>query len=344
MSRRLQGALLLAFVLSGFSGLVFEVVWVRVATLVLGVTIQGVSIILAAFMGGLALGSWLSSRLGQVSPYAYSAVEGLVAATGLGVTLFLQHLAGVRLPTSVEMLAIVAGTVLPTTLMGATLPLLVRVVAQFGGSASWVGALYGTNTLGAVVGAFLTDFLLVPHLGISHSALLAALCNLTAAALGFTLRTGTVVEAPVSRPAPDRDLLTLVVAYALCGFAGLGLQIAWTRLLMMFSPSTAYIFSTILTVFLAGLAVGSALAARPAARSTDPAPVFLMLTSALAALSLSTIFLLHPLQAGLQKPWFASVFGSSGSELLVAQCLVRSLALFGMPTMLMGAAFPYACR
>jgi len=208
-------ALHLLFFCSGLSGLLYQVVWVRQFGHVYGNTIHSASMVVAIFMlglgaGGYLLGTWADRRY-QSRPdslvRAYAVLETLIAGWGLLISLLLPYLAAVvaRLSsygtgpvgwhelTMVSYLsraAIAVGLLAPmTVLMGGTFTVLVRAQVRSDlGSSGWrIALLYGTNTLGAASGAFLTDFVLIPQLGLLVTQFVAVALNLVAAAGSFGL-------------------------------------------------------------------------------------------------------------------------------------------------------------
>jgi spermidine synthase len=357
------------FVLSGFSGLVLEVIWVRLATLALGITIHAVAVIVAAFMAGLAIGSYLFGRIADARRLRlsfYAILEGGIAILGLGVTWLLQSMPGFVAAAGIRSSfhpAIEAGSVfilvlLPCILMGGTLPILSRTLADAAGTSRWVGWLYGCNTLGAVAGAFLADFSLVPSIGVTRTVFVAVACNGLAALLSVMVARWLNPE-----PAADMPLLParsdraapwlLYVSYGITGFATLGLQMTWTRLFLMYMPGRAFVFSIILTTFLAGLAIGSGSAAGWAARSKRPAMVLVGMQVSLAVTALAGVLWINSVDRTLIVPDIAGQIlkiarlgpsGSTGFRYEVLQGLGRAIALFALPTWLMGAIFPFMSR
>jgi len=359
--------MLAVFVLSGFSGLILEVVWVRLATLALGITIHAIAVVVAAFMAGLAIGSclfgrWADARRPRLA--IYSALEGGIAILGLSTTwLLLQMPRWVAAvspngngPSAMEAVLVFCVVLLPCILMGATLPVLSRTLAGPAGASRWVGWLYGFNTLGAVSGAFLADFALIPSIGVTMTALTAVACN-GLAALSSLILAGRcpASAADAARPARPSQAAPwpLYLAYGICGFAALGLQLTWTRLFLMYMPSRAFVFSLILTTFLGGLAIGSAGAAGWATRSGRPALVLVGMQALLAGTALVGVLWLNPVDramlnpivnASLLKAARLGAADSIGFRFDALQGLGRAIALFALPTLLMGAIFPFISR
>lgn len=195
----------LCFFLSGASGLVFEVIWTRMLTLVFGASTPAISTVLSAFMGGLALGSFIFGRFTDRLKFpilTYAAMEAGVGVLALVIPFVIRGVyppfshwvtnhGGNRFDVFTLLRFVVVALVLlpPTTLMGATLPLLARhFVRQGGGVGQRVGALYAVNTFGAVAGTFLAGFFLLPGMGLSFTNAVAACTNLALAALIVVFR------------------------------------------------------------------------------------------------------------------------------------------------------------
>lgn len=296
----------IAFFLSGASSLIFQSLWTRMLHHVFGATSVAISSVLTAFMAGLGLGAWLFGR------YADRIRRPLLvyAAAELGV-----GLCGLLIPTLVRadgwlsdvngwlrytleadsfgfMLArfacVLPILIVPTTLMGSTLPLLARhfVPAQGAAAATSrrVGALYAVNTLGAVAGVFLGSFVLMPWAGVHHTNLVAVSLNLLLAASIWLLRkqlrpamddadaeadAGPVEpdapsddEAPATLDAPISPLARKLAlwTFGVSGACALGYEVVWSRALSMVIGSSVHSFALILLTFLVGIAGGSALA------------------------------------------------------------------------------------
>ncbi|MBI5366790.1 MAG: fused MFS/spermidine synthase [Planctomycetes bacterium] len=218
---RVEWAYLGFFFLSGLSGLVYEVLWTRLLTRHLGNTTYSVSTVLTAFMGGLALGSWLLGRVRR--PLRWLAVYGvlelgigawcllapaLVELTPVPLRAVYDSLVDHPAPFALLRFALAAGILLvPTTLMGATLPALARhFVVDAASFARRLGRLYAVNTLGAVAGALLCGFYLIPEFGQTAANRVAAGLNLligaAALALGARNRVAAAPVAPASSPSP----------------------------------------------------------------------------------------------------------------------------------------------
>jgi spermidine synthase len=269
------------FFASGAAGLVFEGLWFRQATLCFGSSVWASSVVLSAFMAGLALGGALAARAGERLKHplrAYAALEAVVALSGVALVYALpalgRALAPGLLPLSeqssllhaVRFALAFALLLVPSTAMGATLPLvaraLVREKREFG---SVLGLLYGVNTLGAVLGVSSTELLWVGPLGIRGTSFVAGVANLSASALALIIARRTAAlatpDAVSARRAPLGPLARRVLAAAfVSGFTLLALEVVWLRILMLFLNSTALAFAMVLATVLAGIAGGGLIA------------------------------------------------------------------------------------
>ena len=341
-------ALALLFLASGFSALVYQIVWLRLLALVFGVTVYAASAVLTSFMAGLALGSWLGGRAADRvrSPLrAFAYVELGIGVSALAVP-FLLELAqmlylrihaqapdAAALLTAARVVCSALVLLIPTTLMGASLPLLSRHVTSGGGTAaSRVGALYAANTCGAILGTFAAGFFLIGGLGITATTRLAAAVNALVGMTALVLGTRTAAATASADAGEDRGRRTAVqrrvlAALVVAGFAGLALEVVWFRILVLFIPATTYAFSTMLAVVLLGIALGAALGAFRAGRTADP-------LRSLARLQIGTgvavLLSMAFLAATYRRGW-----RTSG---MVQACIVAMLPA----TMLMGATFPLA--
>jgi spermidine synthase len=287
----------LLFFCSGVSGLIYQVVWVRSFGNVFGNTIYSASLVVAVFMAGLGVGSYLvgawSDRRYATQPEslvrAYAYVELVIGLMGLGISAFLPHLGQVsalvssysREPTGWFVLsatsylaraaiAIVLLTPI-TVLMGGTLTLLIRhlVRADLSNSAWRIAVLYAVNTAGAALGCFLTDFSLVPAFGLQRTQMIAAGLNVLAGVGALYLSSRAKVVRPKRdktmsrtkvRMKPDTTMTPLILtslALAMTGFAAMGIEILWLRHFSILLGAFRAVFSLLLTVILLGIGVGS---------------------------------------------------------------------------------------
>jgi len=280
----------LLFLLSGATGLVYELLWVRLLYQAFGSTIQSVTTVVAAYMGGLGLGAWWLGRRADRHPNPaalYGRLEIAIGVFGLlsPLVLSLAHQVYVALARSFGLggavsLALRFGLaalvlLVPTTLMGGTLPVLTRAFmgAERERLRRALGRLYGLNTLGAVAGAALAGFVLIERVGIRLSLWGTAAVNL---ALGLAaLALAAPLELPPVPPSPPRAggggavRRAALALLAVTAFASLLDEIAWTRVLVMVVGGSTYAFTLVLLVFLLGIGLGSAYVAR--GRAAGPA-------------------------------------------------------------------------
>ncbi|HYM60066.1 MAG TPA: spermidine synthase [Thermoanaerobaculia bacterium] len=271
-------ALCLIFFLSGTSALLFETLWFRLAGLTFGNSVWASSMVLASFMGGLALGNHLAGRLAaslRRPLRAYAALEAAIGASGLALVLVFPSLSSLfvllfrplldhplllnplRLGISFVLMAI------PTTAMGATLPLLVGTLARRESSyGRLLGRLYGWNTLRAVAGALAGETVLIGALGIRGTGVVAALLNGIAVLGTLTIARRIQSEGVVAPPPGERAERgggVLLVAAFLSGGLLLALEVVWFRFLLLFTDGTTLAFAVMPAVVLLGIATGGLL-------------------------------------------------------------------------------------
>jgi len=280
------------FLASGAASLIYQVVWFKQLQFVLGSSTFAVSMTVAGFFFGLSLGSWLGGKLADRvrRPLgAYALLELALGILAILVTLFLSNwsawapgLAPLVGDPSFKggLLTVVFsfGTlVLPTMLMGATLPILAKhVVREHTVLAQRIGVLYGVNTLGAAIGCAAVGFVLIGALGVLQSAFAGSLVYLSNAALagvltrraarnGSSAATTSVAAPQTSPPAPtDSSWRTtvLVAVFAVSGFASIAYEVLWFRVLANFQVHTVFAFSAMLATYLVGLVLGAFICAR----------------------------------------------------------------------------------
>ena len=359
------------FFLSGLCGLIYEVVWARQFILVFGVTTLSVSTILTAFMGGLALGSWHFGRIADQKGRLltlYGFLEMGIGLYALFLLLVFPHLPRLYSPIlrffgegywisliprfSLSVILLI----LPTTLMGGTLPVLGGFFVQtFNHLGKRLGALYAVNTFGGVAGSFLTGFFLLSFLGANLSMVLAALTNLALGAFALWLARSwpresflglkskekkESQEAIPFRKFPTAPAVVLVV-FGVSGFAALAYEVLWTRTLVFILGSHTYAFTTLLMAFLMGIALGGAVFARIADRTARPVLLLFILQVliGLSAIVLMMIFKRMPdWFGGWAQMAHAAWWKFAGLEFFV--CFLLML----LPTFCMGGTFPLGVK
>jgi len=346
------------FFFSGVTGLIYELLWVRVLYQSFGSTIQSVTTVVAAYMGGLGLGAWAlgkvadrSSRPARLYGWLEIAIGvfGIVSPLVLGVAhwiyvgtagaLALGGTASVALRFGLAALVLLV----PTTLMGGTLPVLTRALMgeDRGMLKPSLGRLYGLNTLGAMVGTALAGFFLIELVGVRASLWATALLNFAIGVTAIRLGRETNLSAATSDPQPlgPRDPLH-TLALALLGataFASLLDEIAWTRVLIMIVGGSTYAFTLVLLVFLLGIGIGSVIVARRSTPRPDTA-ASAALAQGITGVGAAGLFVFF----GLLPTYIIAVFqienlGAPGRLLLMG---VAVGAVVLIPAIGMGMTFP----
>ena len=251
-------------VFSGCAGLIYQVTWVRLLGLSLGSTSASVSTVISAFFLGLALGSYLTERItrntqGSFVPYILvETLIGLFGLISLPILLNLDHLL-VLAPafgTSLTLKFLLSASLLlvPSTCIGATFPIMAAIMVRKEGEiGAKISQLYGFNTLGAVFGASLGGFLIIPTVGLSGSIYLAATLNFLVAMAAMTIwmivRKDTVSNQvqendanALSKIPFDLKIFNATLTLILTGFVSIAMQIGWTKYLAIFTGSTIYGF------------------------------------------------------------------------------------------------------
>jgi spermidine synthase len=348
--------------------LIYQVMWLRMLALVFGVTVYAASTVLASFMAGLALGSYSAGRVaGRLrSPLlVFGLIEIGIGATAFATPALLDVAKDVwialqpSLPSSLPVItfarfaAAFAVLIVPTTLMGATLPVVMEsALVKDRAVASRIGLLYAANTTGAIVGALTAGFYLVSHIGIDGSFKIAALSNamigLIAIALAWARRPG----AATARATPDHGHQPVVLdasttpaaqravlwTFALSGLLSLAIEIVWFRMLVVFLRPTAYAFTLMLAAVLAGIAIGSAIAT-PLLRRRGPwLAVLTVVQLAIAITAVLSFNSLSQLQPTAER--VAPFIVSLGIDPYLAPILVACLMAMLPTTLLLGFAFP----
>ena len=344
---------------SGVASLIYQVLWVKQLSLIVGTDVYAVTIGVSAFFGGLALGSVYFGRWADrvARPLKlYAALEAAVAVVGVAATLALGASAPLFawLETAAGLLAWALPLVLvaiPAALMGGTLPVMMRnLTPQFGRVGGVGGTLYAANTTGAVAGALLAPFVLIPAFGVQGAASAAAVFNLAAAAGALLLNRGAEHRAATNPSftvshSPKIAPIALIL-YSLAGGIALGYEVVWSQTVVQFMSTRSFAFAIVLATYLAGLGTGAAMAARRADRLRHPLGVFGLLIAAAGALALIEIAGLGRWLVIVQTQAEAAVLTLTGDDLagMCARFAVAALATVFIPTVLLGAAFPVVLR
>ncbi|HTY37123.1 MAG TPA: fused MFS/spermidine synthase [Bacteroidota bacterium] len=277
------GTIALLFIISGATGLIYQVAWFKYLSLFLGNTTYAQTIVLATFMGGLAIGASLWGRRADrsASPIRlYAALEFFIGLYCLLYPwimsvvkyIFVMIVLALDLPSDgvavllFKLIISVVTLLLPTILMGGTLPVLVRFLSSsVEESGRNVATLYFLNSFGAVVGSLLAGFFLVPMAGLRATVLSAGSVNILIAAIAFGLGRRAQVLTASSETAPetefpsvpDRQVLLAIVVAGVSGLAAMIYEVAWVRLLIPVLGSSTYSYTLMLVAFIAGITIGS---------------------------------------------------------------------------------------
>jgi len=350
------------FFLSGATSLVYQVVWVRELGLVFGHSTYAITAVLAAFMAGLALGSAVFARRAarisnplrvyaglEIGMGLYCACVPFLLAAGAGTYFGTQRALGLSYEqlSLVQFGVVVLLLLLPTALMGGTLPVLSQALAA--GAARpgrTAGTLYAVNTTGAVVGVVLAGYVLLPMFGNHATTHLAAAANLAIGglALVWSRRLDLRIPHAVSERAADVEpraslpvLLTLL-ALGVSGAVSMAYEIAWTRALTLVIGSSTYAFTAVLTSFLVGIAGGSALYSRwSSAREASPA-TFAALQAGIAVTVTLTLLVFER----VPEIFLAGLGVSDAPGFVQGLQVAISLLTLLASTLLIGATLPCA--
>jgi len=345
--------LLLLLAGSGCAALIYEIVWLQLLQLVIGSSAVSLGLLLAAYMGGLCIGSALLRRVVSSHRNAlrvYACLELGIAAFGL-ITLFGLPLIG-RLylagPTS-GMAGVISRGILaalcllpPTLLMGASFPAIARSLETSPKALPRLGFLYSANIAGAVIGSLVSGFYLLRLYDMAVATYVAAVINITIALSAFLLGTKASSK-QFSRPVPASlkrapGVSFVYLAIGLSGLTALGAEVVWTRMLSLLLGATVYTFSIVLAVFLFGLWAGSGIGSFLLGRFRHPRLAFavcqglLALAIAWAAFTLTNLLPFWPVD-----PWLSlNVWFNFDLD------IVRCLRVIFPATLLWGASFPLA--
>ncbi len=359
------------FFISGAAALVYEIVWTRMLTLTFGHTVYSVSVVLAAFMAGLGLGSYVFGHIidkvvdasdnaeqgSQRALLIYGSIEVLIFVVCAGVSLILSKFSTVYsmihlglpdwpiLDAALKAALAFCLMVVPAGLMGATLPIIGKYyVTDDAKVGSQLGLLYFVNTLGAAAGCLLTGFFLISIFGVLQTALYATLINLFAGAGAIRIYQEATGESSKwfywpRLSFPQRSSVSgwqiWMATSFVVGFAALAYETLWTRLLVFSISSTAYSFSMMLAVFLLGLALGGLAAAPLARRSADPRTALIVIQ---VLIGLYVIFSLYGMESLLSPPW--NSYNLQNPLRSFGIYFKDSMALMLFPAILMGMNFP----
>jgi spermidine synthase len=315
--------LTLLFFLSGTAGLIYEIAWERLLELYFGVTMTAITLIVASYMCGIGLGSLLGGRIAQKLKrpiLMYGFIEAGIGIFGFCSSAIInwigQHTAGA--PYALVFLVSFLVLLIPTLLMGMTLPLLTQSsVDRVETSGQVIGLLYGINTLGAAAGSLFAGFVLIGELGFDGTTYVAALLNLGVALIAIIFAQWIATKQSPEQKMPNTNLSSnpsswsyrqILFASFLVGYIGLGFEMLWIRVLHVINKNSSYGFPSILFIFLTGLALGGYFWGRRADKAAEPEKLFWRMEIG-GSLAAALVFLLF--WAGLNfgwHPWLGDFF------------------------------------
>ena len=371
-TRQVSAVLFAVFFLSGGLALTYQLAWVRGLTLELGATMPAVATVVSIFLGGLGVGAFFAGRLGdrlERPLTVYGLLELGIAGYALLSPLLLMGLLpalsraagamGLDLALLPAFRIAVATALLlpPTVLMGATLPVLARFyVRRIGEGGRGAGFLYGINTLGAFVGAFVAGLSLLPTLGLYSTLLFAGGLNFVLG--GWLLRLGRTwdrhARPPLPRdeapaPAEEQDFAArsgrwILAAVTASALAALVCQVAWTRVLELVLGPSLYVATIVIGTFVGGLGLGAFAMAAAAKRRPYAARYHFFIVALLAAAGVAlSAHLFGHLPELLRALYFRWELEENFQAVFFSQLALAGLVMLP-PTVAMGALLPAALR
>lgn len=362
------------FFASGFTSLVFEVIWERALTHVFGTTSLALSTLLTAFMTGLALGAHIGGKIADRLDrplLVYGLLEGAIGLYAFLIPVLLDRLPSVYsllfdqfiddflVFSLLRFVAVFLVLVIPTTMMGATLPIISQWTAKrdshFQGS---VGGLYAMNTAGACTGAMLAGFVLLPTLGLSLTNTAFAFSNI-ALCLAVMVFRRVLSRAEASEKEETEDevvdswnrreleplqtwgIRTIIFGFAIAGFVSMSYQVLWTRAYVIVLGSSTYSFTVILTTFLLAIAAGAATMSTLVHRVSRPAFWLGLTQTGFAMTACITFLVMDDLPVWLFGRLREDI--GAASEIYLYQFGLVATVVF-VPIFLQGMAFPLVVR
>ena len=358
----------LLLLLSGMVALIFQVLWIKQLSLIVGIDVYAVTLGLSTFfaglaLGGLVLGRWVDQNSRPLQCYAL--LEIGIAILGVVTTISLANSAELFavMETRSNILAwalIFLLLSIPPFLMGGTLPAITRsLMLEDYRIGRGGGGMYAANTAGAILGAIGCTFVLIPHLGIQGTARATACIGLVAAAGAYwmdgiasprtepsqksTTRTQSINPIRIT---PDSSAVTAIIFYAIAGGIALGYEVVWSQSLVQFMSTRSFAFSVMLATYLAGLALGAAIFARYVDRVQNLWGIFGLLIASAGMVALLEVTFLGPWLPTLQSMADRAALTLFDSRLvgMCARFAVAALCIVFVPTILLGAAFPAALK
>ena len=368
--------IVMIYFVSGACSLIDEVVWVRLLKLTLGNTVYATSVVVSIFMAGLALGALIMGRFSdRVKQHLklYALLETLVTISALSLPWILKLTDRIyiwlyrsynleRWQLLIAQIIISAAVLLvPSMLMGSTLPLLGRFVTSLEKQVGHlVGRLYALNTLGAALGCLLAGFLLIRTFGVMGTLYIAAILNLMVAFGGWFLSRYTpddtaAVPAKVLKQASPSEaakatklkFTLLAVALFASGLISIGYELLWMRSIIHLLGGYTYVFSAVLTIYLLGNVIGAAISSRLLKKWNIAGTGFAITLCFLGLCGIIylpvLIFWMSNVAVNLEDK-VAGLLQMSGGMSITLKPLIHCFPLFILPSIIMGMGFPMALQ
>ena len=348
--------LLLLFIGSGCAALIYEIVWFQMLSLIVGSSAISLGVLLGTFMGGMCIGSLLLPKYVKATEHPlriYAMLESGIAICGIAILFGLPSVGGFYAAVGsggfggllINGLFCAIFLLLPTVLMGATLPAVARWVESTPRGVSWLGFFYGGNIAGAVFGCLLAGFYLLREHDVTYATFVAVTINIAVALIGLILSRTTAYTAPAAGSSTSTagtgapaGAKWIYIAIGLSGATALGAEVLWTRLLSLLLGATVYTFSLILAAILVGLGIGSSLGAFIGRSSPNPRRALACCQIGLMlAIAWGANLAVHQLPYWPVNPLLAATPSS-----LFEVDFFRCLAVVLPAAILWGASFPLA--
>jgi len=359
------------FFLTGLTGLAYELVWIRLLILSFGSTQFAITTVLATFMAGLAAGSLIFGRLVDRYPYplkVYGTVEIILGIYCILSPLVFHVVKALYLYASpirpeatfradfepIQFALALLVLIIPTTLMGGTLPALVKYLARSEKIGFNIAVPYAVNTLGAVTGCLVTGLFALYYFGVNATVYVAGAVDIVIGVLVLVLYRGEgrvegrqeaviqpAVPAGAGQGSRRRLNAVVITAFYLSGFASLAYEVLWTRVLSLVLGSSVYAFTIMLATFLAGIGIGSVAFAPFVDRCKKPVFWFAVLEAVIGIFALASIFIYRELPFIFFN--LKQSFGTQFWLFLIIKFLLASAVMI-VPTLAMGAIFPLVTR
>lgn len=353
--------LLVLCFLSGFSTLIFEVIWIRILSLVFGTTISAVAIVVAVFIAGLGIGSiYFGKKVDKTKNHLkfFSFLQFGIGISSLITLIIFCYLPiiykSIYLTLNTEkismLLIITLSTIIifiPTFLMGGILPVLSKIfVKRREEIGKGVGVLYAVNTLGSIMGAFLTGFFFILYCGQIITQILSIAIVIILGFVSFFMSSYKAViheqkKRTLMRKYSDHIIKISLLVAGLSGFCALSYEILWTRSLHIFIANSTYSFISILIIFLTGISIGSFIFAKYLNNKKQLLLLLAICQTAIGVYVIITALFLNELPSLLFS--IRNILGIPVLRIFIPGLLLSFVIAF-LPTLFMGISFPLICK